>query len=222
MNIKEKHIPYFEVMDSLEVNECPICYLISDRIEKYFDTLLYEQITDFGFRKEFSKNQGFCKFHSYKFLSYNDGLAVSLTHRDLIENAINEFSTKKIKLFRKLFKIENKKTCMVCKYQNKIEKHYISVLNDYLDDLELKNKFLSSEGLCIFHYRILFKMNSNLPDWFRQFHINKYKELLRQIDKYIDSCNCTLGDKRPELNNNEKTIWKTAVKILFGKEEKNW
>jgi len=216
--MKEKHLSYFAVLDSFNSKECPVCFLVKKRIEKYFDDLLYENVNDISFRKEFLKNCGFCNYHSYKFLSYNDGLAVSLTHRDLVVDWIKRLKAGSIKysLRKKLIDAN----CIVCRLAKEAEERYISIIIKYLDDEEFKSKFLLSEGLCIPHYEILLTKMKAPPRWFSDFHVKRYEEILSKLDRYLDSCNFSLGEKRPALANDEELIWKKVVKMLFGFEGK--
>jgi len=209
---EEKHLSYFVVLDSFNTKECPICFLVKERIEKFFDNLLYENINDVGFRKKFRENCGFCNYHSYKFLSYNDGLAISLTHRDLIVDVIEKLKTKSVKYSSR--KGTNK--CVVCELVKETEEDYISIIIEYLDDEEFKNKLLLSKGLCVPHYKILLTKMKSLPKWLTDFHIKRYKEILSKVDRYLDSCNFSLGEKRPTLTEDEKLIWRELVKTLFG------
>jgi len=212
--MKEKHLSYFAILDSFNSGECPVCSLVKEQIERYFENLLHENINDVSFRKEFRKNYGFCNYHSYKFLSYNDGLAISLTHRDLIIDKIEKLKAGNIKhsLKKKIISTN----CIVCKLAKEAEERYISVIIEYLNDEEFKSKLLLSEGLCIPHYEILLTEMKSPPKWFTDFHIKRYKEILSKLDRYLDSCNFSLGEKCPALTNNEKLIWKKVVKMLFG------
>jgi len=210
--MKEKHLPYFAVLDACETKECPICFLVKDGIERYFNNLLYENINDSGFRKKFRKNFGFCNYHSYKFLSYNDTLAISLTHRDLLIDIIHKLKTGDIRYPPR----KNTNKCIVCELIKEVEERYISVIIEYLDDEEFKRKFLASEGLCIPHYESLLAKMKSPPKWLVDFNIKRYKEILSRVDRYIDSCNFSLGDKRPILADNEKLIAKQVIRTLFG------
>lgn len=210
--MKEKHIPYFELMDSLSEKVCPVCYLVRNKVERYFSNLLYENVNDVPFRKRFRENKGFCKYHSYQFLSYNDGLAISLTHRDIISDVIEEIRKKEFKYFSR----RKKSKCIVCEFSGEMEENYISAIIDYLDDVQFRTKFVTSQGLCVPHYKILFEMNKKLPTWIKEYHINKYTDLLYRLDKFIDSCNYTNKDKQPSTNNDREIIWKEVITVLFG------
>jgi len=212
--MKEKHIPYYTVLESLNSKECPICFLIKSRVEKYFETLLYEGINDIGFREKFNESRGFCNLHSHKFLNYHDGLAIAIVYREVLANYLKEISTNKYQY--KNISIH----CMICHLVEGKQKEYISLIKEYLSDEEFKLAFEQSYGLCIPHYFAVYKIIENLPDWFKQFHIKKYQNLFNTLDKYIKSCNASLGEKRPQLSGDEELCWISAVQSIVGFEGK--
>ncbi len=210
--LKEKHLPFFAILDALDNNECPICFLIKKSIEGYFESLLYENITDISFRSKFRKQNGFCNFHSYKFFKYNDSLAVLLTYKDLLVQKINEYN-KNLSIKTK----KNKhKECLICELANDIEKRYISEIIDHLNDIEFKNNFINSEGLCIQHFELVIAKLKKIPKWFFDFHNLKYKKLLEQINKSLEASNFSKGNKRPVLSIEEASAWKRIVRIISG------
>ena len=133
--MNEKHLAYYKVLDSLKAEECPVCFLVKDSIEKYFADILYEKITNVDFNKKLREARGFCNFHSYKFLNYNDGLAVALTHKLLMQDAIKELNKQQINKNTKIY------NCIVCDYTKDSEKRYLSIIKDYLIDDEFKENF---------------------------------------------------------------------------------
>ena len=211
--MKEKHLPLYAVLEALDSKECPICLLATKSIESYFDSLLYENINDIGFRTKFRAQNGFCNYHSYKFIKYNDGLAVSLTHKDLLAQKIEQY--KKNNYIIKAQK-NNQNKCIICDVANNAELRYISEMINYLEDDELKSKFLKSEGLCIPHFELMIAKSKKIPKWFIEFNESKYKILLEQVNKFTESCNFSLGDRRPVLSIEEAESWKKAVKIIRG------
>jgi len=214
--LTNKHLPFFSLIDALKQKDCPLCYLIVNSIESYFDTLLYEDINDIGFKKKFREQSGFCNFHSYKLLKYNDGLAVSLTYRDVIKKKITQYNNKAKKNNKSNKK--STKQCLVCNVANDSEERYFSIMIEYLEDKEFKNAFIKSEGLCIPHFDIIIKKLKMVPAWFMKFHKSKYETILKQLNKFIESCNFSLGDRRPVITKEEKDVWEKAVKIFSGYE----
>lgn len=212
--MKEKHLPYFAVESALEYNDCPVCFLVIKSIESYFDSLLYENINDISFRTRFRKHNGFCNFHSYKFLNYNDSLAVALTYKDLLIQNINRYN----KINNRFSKKTKQKKCMICDMAKDSEKRYLSEIYAYLEDEEFKNKFLKSKGLCMPHYDLFIKDFKSVPKWFNDFNKSNYKIFLQQTETFIESLNFDESKKPIVLTNEEKTIWKKIVKTVSGYE----
>jgi len=208
MKLRDRHLPYFELIDAFSKNACPICFLVKSRVEKFFDVLLYENVNDVQLREKFRKNFGFCPQHSYKLLSYNDGLAVALLHKDLLEDVVKNLKSKKKKLYP-----ETKK-CIVCELIKEVEERYTKVVLEYINDAEFKEKFLSSEGFCVPHFKLCLENMKDRPIWFLDFHLEKYKDILSSLEKYIESCNFA-ENKKIDLTEKEKFVWKKIVKILF-------
>jgi hypothetical protein len=209
-----KHLAYFTMIDACRSKECPICWLVKKQIENYFDTLLYENVNDIGFRNRFRADYGFCNYHTYKFASYNDGLAVALTHRDLLKMTLDGLNTRGNRYLMQ----QETKGCLVCQMSAEEEIRDITVICDFLHDPEFKNAFLGSEGLCLPHYRGLVKQSNVLPHWLTEFQLRQYAELLQQLERYLESCNFSLGDQRPVLTREESLVWQKVVNMLFGYE----
>jgi len=210
----EKHLGYYEVLDSFKAKECPLCSFVKTRIEKYYDNLLYENVNNIGFRERFYKNKGFCNHHTYKLLSYHDGLAVSLMHKDFLKDVIEESSKPKI---RTLYKKTNNE-CIICEHAEETENIYIYELTNFFNDFKMKDKYLQSEGFCIPHYRAIINLKKELPDWLKEFQLARYKELLVQLYKYLESNNVTNNKKEIILTGEEKLIWNKIIKTLYGYE----
>jgi hypothetical protein len=205
---KSKHLSYYDFLDALKEDGCPICRLVKAGIENYYDSLIYEYINDPGFRDNFRKDKGFCEFHADKFVSYNDGLAVALPYRDLLNDILKDLN------HNKNHKKDENNRCMICVREKDLENAYLSILIDYIEDPEFVQAFSESDGLCIPHYKMAVSMMKNPPRWFIDFHTQKYQDLLRDLDRYIDSCNYSLGDRRPILTKREKLIWRKVVKYI--------
>ncbi len=207
-----KHLSYYDVIEALDKEGCPVCNLTKKGIEDYYDSLIYEYINDMNFRDTFRLDKGFCQYHAHKFLTYNDGLAVALPYRDLLFDTLKDLKkpnhNKKSKN-----ELQNDK-CMICRREEDLQKTYIDIIIDYIEDEEFVSAFTKSDGLCVAHYKMTLSMMKYPPRWFVDFHIERYEKILNDLDRYIDSCNYSLGDKRPVLTRREKLIWKKVVKYI--------
>jgi hypothetical protein len=207
-----KHLPYFKLTEACRKEGCPVCRLVEEWVGGYFGGLLYERVNDPAFRKRFRENGGFCNHHSYRFMSYRDGLAVALTHRDLLGDWIEAVA-------------KNRKPpgsgeagCIVCEDSRRAERRYLETLAGYIDDPEFGEIFRSSEGLCLPHYAMLRERARPVPGWLAEFQQERYRSLLALLDRFLDSCNFSRGEAKPALDPEEELVWKKAVRIIQGYE----
>jgi hypothetical protein len=209
---KEKHIPYFKFLDSLREKECPLCFLAEKRVSDFFDGLLYESINDRGFRARFRTEGGFCSFHAHMFADYHDGLAVSLIHKDLLEDEC-----------RRLFvagtpntdELPSHGSCMVCGFLRKTEEENLEILRKFWDDEEFKAELLGSQGLCIPHFKAVLSTTEKLPKWLRDFQNDRLRGLFELVEKYLGYCNFS-DTAKPVLSEEDLHVYSRLVRTLYG------
>ena len=56
----DKHVHYFALEKACAHTGCPLCQIVDERIKKYIDNMLFEHVSDRGFRKQFRESGGFC------------------------------------------------------------------------------------------------------------------------------------------------------------------
>jgi hypothetical protein len=211
----DKHINFFELQKASAFPGCPLCRIISDRAERYIDNLLFEHVSDRGFRKAHRDAGGFCSFHSRRLTSFRDGLAVAILGRDILEDRIEHF--KKRKPWRP------SKPCPICAEKERIEHEYLGFLSECDgkdgDEEELKNVFTASDGLCAPHYGdflVSFKKN---PSWLVEFHEKKFADLKRRIDQFIEFSAYGRQDEFTKLSENDQLVWKELASVLRGNDQ---
>jgi len=210
----EKHINFFELQKACEKPGCPLCRIVSDRANKYIDNTLFENITNRGFRALYRAAGGFCSFHSRNLISFRDGLAVAILGRDILEDRINSF-TKKIPW-------RPKGRCPVCIERENIEEEYLSFLSNSsgnsIEEQELREFFISSDGLCAPHYAgLIFTPKGklrNVPVWIKNFQENKFKELQKRLDVFIDLSAYGRQKEFAALSEKDQIVWKEAAACL--------
>ena len=203
----EKHLPYFNLMDAMESADCPICHLIQKNMDSYFETLNYEGVNDQGFRANFRRNEGFCPVHSHRFLSYQDALAIVITHREILVDYLD--------LKSKPIKRKDKKNCHICEMIKDQENRFLNEMSGRFNDDNLKSAYLASKGLCLPHYILLAEQYKRIPIWITEFQINKTKTMITAIDRYVDWSNFTCKTKE-DLNEKQREIHLEVIKYLYG------
>jgi hypothetical protein len=207
-----RHINYFELQKASALPGCPLCRITSDRAERYIDNLLFEHVSDRGFRKAHRDAGGFCAFHSRRLLSFRDGLAVAILGRDILEDRIAHF--KKRKPWRPA------KPCPICLEKERLEHEYLGFLAECggtdRDERDLIDAFTSSEGLCAPHYGALLASFRKIPPWLVEFGERKFAGLKRRTDRFIELSAYGRQDEFRQLSEADQLVWKELAAALRG------
>ena len=215
----DKHINFFELQKAAGKPGCPLCRIVNDRAEWYIDNLLFEHVSDRGFRALHRASGGFCPFHSRNLVSFRDGLAVAILSQDILEDRISSFEKKK--------PWQPKGRCPICLERERIEEEYLSFLaltgGDSPEEKELRAAILASDGLCAPHYHgLLFTQKGKLravPQWLREFHETKYRDLLKRVSQFIEFSAYGRQDEFAALSEKDQLVWKEAAATLRGSTE---
>ncbi|MDR1837673.1 MAG: DUF6062 family protein [Treponema sp.] len=210
----EKHINFFELQKASEKGGCPLCRIVSNRANRYIDNTLFEHISDRGFRALYRTAGGFCSFHSRHLVSFRDGLAVAILSRDILQDRIESFEKRSF--------WRPKGRCPVCVEREKIEQEYLDFLGrsdgNSIEERELREFFVSSDGLCAPHYAGLLFLPSGkkrtVPAWIKNFQEKKFKELKRRLDQFIDLSAYGRQKEFAALNEKDQLVWKEAAACL--------
>jgi len=212
----DKHINFFELEKAAEKSGCPLCHIIKNRADRYIDNLLFEHVSDRGFRALHRASGGFCTFHSENLVSFRDGLAVAILSRDILEDRLDNFRKKK--------PWRPKGRCPICIEKERIEEEYLSFLaasgGDSIEEKELARIVTASGGLCAPHYAaLLFTPKARpraIPRWLREFHEAKFGELLRRINQFIELSAYGRQEEFAALSEKDQLVWKEAALVLRG------
>ena len=210
----DRHINFFELRKACAKPGCPLCRIVADRAERYIDNMLFEHVSDRGFRAAFRAAGGFCGFHARNLESFRDGLAVAILDRDILEDEAAAFKARKK---RKL-----KGSCQVCEERKRIENEYLSFLlevsGESPEEQELREAVTASSGLCVPHYRKLLQTGGRVPPWLREFHESRFEELLRLTSRFIELSAYGKQDEFASLSPEDKVVWKELAVTLRGGE----
>ena len=210
----EKHINFFELQKACEKPGCPLCRIVGDRANRYIDNTLFEHVSDRGFRALHRAAGGFCSFHSRHLVSFRDGLAVAILSRDILEDRISCFERKN--------PWRQKGRCPVFIEREKIEDEYLDFLSqsggNSSEEQELRIFFTSSGGLCAPHYAgLLFTPKGarrTLPPWIKNFQEQKFRELKKRLDVFIDLSAYGRQQEFAALSEKDQLVWKEAAACL--------
>jgi hypothetical protein len=80
----ERHVNWFALEKAAERPGCPVCTIVVDRSRRYIDNMLFEHVSDRGFRAAYRASLGFCREHARDLESFRDGLAVAILGSDAL------------------------------------------------------------------------------------------------------------------------------------------
>ena len=212
----DKHINFFELQKAAEKPGCPLCRIVNDRADRYIDNLLFEHVSDRGFRALHRGAGGFCAFHSRNLVSFRDGLAVAILSQDILEDRISSFE--------KARPWHPKGRCPICIERDRIEEEYLSFLaasgGDSPEEKELCSLITASDGLCAPHYASLLNdpkgRTRRLPAWLKEFQEAKFRELLKRVRRFIELSAYGRQEEFAKLSEKDQLVWKEAASVLRG------
>jgi hypothetical protein len=208
----DRHINFFELQKVCAKPGCPLCSLVGDRAERYMDNMLFEHVSDRGFRAKHRAAGGFCPAHARRLAEFRDGLAVAIMGRDILEDRIAAF--KKRKPWRP------KEACPICVERGRIETEYLGFLagsgGDSADEAELRKAFEASEGLCAPHYAKLLENFRRAPAWLTDFHERRFDALMRRTLDFIEFSAYGRQDDFKKLSPADQVVWKELAVALRG------
>ncbi|MDR1863930.1 MAG: hypothetical protein LBQ67_08420 [Treponema sp.] len=221
----DKHINFFELQKAAEKPGCPLCRIAADRARRYIDNMLFEHVSDRGFRARYRAAGGFCGFHARGLEAFRDGLAVAILGRDILEDRIDAF--------RKLKPWRPKSPCPVCEEQARIEEEYLGFLagtgeagpqtaEPAKEENEFRAVFTASDGLCAPHYaRLLLTPRGkarSVPLWLKDFQETKFRDLLARAGRFIELSAYGRQEEFASLPESDKLVWKELARSLRGPE----
>jgi hypothetical protein len=163
-NNEIKHLGYYNLIETLNEEGCPVCNLLERSVRRYMSSLLYESVNDPWVRKRLREASGFCNTHAWQLKRLGDGLGQSIIYEDLVSSVIALMKNMKksgasTKGFRNGLKRSRskgtlsfrKKGCPVCSQKSQTEDRIILVFIRSFKELEFSRLFQDSFGLCLPH-----------------------------------------------------------------------
>lgn len=213
----EKHQTYFNLLDAVKENGCPICFLVKKSTDKFMDDFLYEQVNDPGMRKRIRKSLGFCNHHAWCLEKVGDGFGQSIIYRDLLEIFLDRIHEQKAVRFLKGTFENIQKICPLCEDTEEVEQRYISTFIENFNDPQLQIPFSNSFGLCLPHLNKLLCQCKDIKITHKIIEIEtkKIEKLIEELKEY--------GRKKDyrfskEQYGKEGDSWIRAIEKFTGKE----
>ena len=206
----EQHVNWFALEKACKKSGCPVCTIVSERSAKYIDNMLFEHVSDRGFRAKYRAAGGFCPTHAKNLESYRDGLAVAILGADILADILPDLKRHKIK--------KTTGRCPACEETERIEREFLGFIAE-TEDEEFIRFFTASDGLCIPHYRRLISLIRKVPSWLDTFQQKKFDLLLSRTKDFIEFSAWGRQADFAKISDADKVVWKELALTLRGNKE---
>jgi len=225
-----KHLSYHALVEVLDGDGCPFCSLVLSAMERYFSTVVYEQVNDIGMRAALRASQGYCAAHGEMLRQARSALGSAIIHRDLVNTLARALEGERLPAntpqdwLRGLVDAGHRpqgqvlagaESCPACLRVYERERNYIDTLLLNWDDELLQNKFRASAGLCLSHLRLTLGRTKDAAqfDAIKAAHLTIWRDLIGELDEFIRKQDYRFAD---ETIGAEGTSWSRAIDLVSG------
>lgn len=235
-----RFITYFDLLDALQEDGCPICRLLIKRTEAYLDSLLYENVNDPGTREVLRKSHGFCNWHAWRATAVsNSELGLAIIYEDLLREQIDQFESvagrlrprpiwgrlwarlsRKARVAHELPILawrRAKSRCPECGiYSPFAEATLIGTILDFMADTEFAAAFENSFGLCLPHLYAAIHLGRDHPHLPQlvELQVRLFRALRWELRDLIRKHDYRYAE---EARGAEAGSWRRAVELFVGK-----
>ena len=202
----ERHVNWFALEKAAERPGCPVCTIVVDRSRRYIDNMLFEHVSDRGFRAAYRASLGFCREHARDLESFRDGLAVAILGSDALCEYLSFLERGKSARARG--------RCPACAETERVEREFLSFILS-TSDPEFVAFFEKSEGLCVPHYARALAIGRP-PAWLRDFQLGRFRSLASRTREFIERSAWGRQEDFARLSEADKTVWKELARALRG------
>jgi hypothetical protein len=205
--VTERHVNWFALEKACARPGCPLCTIVADRSARYIDNMLFEHVSDRGFRAKYREAGGFCPTHARNLDSYRDGLAVAILGVDILTDALPALRKRKA--------TKPAGACPACAETERVNREFLGFLAGTSDE-DFTRFFTASTGLCLPHYRKLLSTVKKVPDWLVRFQEEKFDLLLKRASAFVEFSAWGRQKDFDGLSDADKVVWKELALALRG------
>jgi hypothetical protein len=192
---------YFDLLDGFKKPGCGICRYALRAVERFFDSLTYENTNDPRIRDGIRAARGFCNRHTVQYLGFSDELGSALIYRDLLHTVLPALQVAtpgglagvagaltdqdgQRGADRALKALAPTELCMACQRLQQSEEHYLATLLQHLGNKEFAAAYESSDGLCTVHANLALQSSKGARrDLLRRVQQRSWDALLQELAK---------------------------------------
>ena len=204
-----KDMVYYNLLEAVSNDNCPICTLLSKQTHQMMDSFLYESVTDRSLRKKIREARGFCNTHSSMLLQKGDPLAHAILYQDLLQLAIEDCEKKRFS------KYEDRRMCPFCEQTLNSEKTYTLLFIEAFAEKEFFQAYRAGGMLCMTHLHEIYKANKAAYPQIAKETLPKYQKLIAHLQEIQRKNNYRFSNEA--WGEETKNAWRRAVAVINDK-----
>ena len=210
-----KDTVYFELLEFMNEDVCPVCALIEKRVKNSMDSFLFECVNDPAVRKTINSSGGLCDYHSEMLLQMGDPLAHAIIYHGLIENALKNIKKDNFEQYR------SHSDCKYCKMVGEFEEMYTKAFVAGFAKEDFAKKYTNGGMLCMAHLDMIKELcgkkrrKSSVYAQILDVTKNKYNVLLEQLSEIQRKSDYRFTHEK--WIEDEIKAWKRAVGVINDK-----
>ena len=233
---------YHELIEAMAHPGCPICQIVDRAVRQYVDAFFYESMTNVERRAEIRTARGYCSVHGALLVGHSRMLGTAIIQHDVINDVLREVNRillptaphnaepalpRRPRLWERLDfsllrrtlleAIRPKRICPLCEYEEGQEHMLLRTLVNEFHEVEIRQAFAHSSGLCLPHLQTLLRLRETNPRSLRlllQVERDILQALKAELDEYLVKSN---GSYEYEGMGREADAPLRAVKIVSGR-----
>lgn len=199
---------YFDLLDAMKEEVCPICFLIQKSESLSMDNLFYELVNDPGVREKLRKSYGFCQKHARLAKKVGKPLGIAIIYEDIC-------STLREKIEKGEILSYPGKGCLVCKLVDEVEERYIRIFLKSFSKKNFQNLYQQSFGLCMQHFLVIYSRLSQEEERviLKEYQLHTLQKHLSKLGEFIRKHDYRFFH---EGFGEESTSWKKVIDKVAG------
>ncbi|MFA3783259.1 DUF6062 family protein [Melioribacteraceae bacterium 4301-Me] len=234
----KRGLSWVELKESLKKEGCPICMIMLNSLEKYFEFLLYEYVLDAAVHKKMLASFGMCNTHTYMLKETevkikSDGLNISVLYETLLQKELKllsrilepqrKYNKRTFNYYRKeiLQKLAANGECPACENQKHSESFYTHEIIRLYKDEEFQKLYENNNVLlCRRHFLYLLNEapNEEVITYFVNVQKIKLNKLFNNLTNFIQKHDY---QSKIEITEDEKKSWQQLLEYSASKKNVN-
>lgn len=201
-------------IEILQVDRCPLCFVVRAYIYEHLKSLLDECVTDPSTRDKLFHSKGFCRRHAWQGVHQRQSLGMAVIYGSLLEKGLKELSFKP-----RLWKSKKAAPCLLCESEKTRENSVVrEFAHCWTESEKLRAAFFEKGILCLPHLEKTLdrKMPSPRKKSLQEAGEKALKRLTKDLTEFLEKQDY---HRSHESVGQEWDAWIRAVRMISGEKD---